>query len=98
MIALTLKEVKEHLRIDHDIFDGDLSLKMMAAEARILTHCQGTDFGKLNDTEIQLVKAAMLNLIGYMDRIRAGEESGDMNYLPPSVHQLLTPFRTQGIA
>ncbi|VGQ11734.1 hypothetical protein SB5439_04989 [Klebsiella variicola] len=97
MITVSLDEVKNHLRIDHDIFDNDLTLKLQAAEARVLAHCQGTDFNKLNDQEILLIKAAMLNLIGFMDRVRAGEERDDKNYLPPSVHQLLMPFRTPGI-
>lgn len=97
MNPLTLEEVKHHLRIDHDEFDQDLSLKLIAAEARVKAHCQGTDFNKLSKSEEQLVKAAMLNLIGYLDRIRTGEESYDKDYLPPSVHFLLMPFRVQGI-
>lgn len=98
MITIDLQEVKDHLRIDHDIFDADLSLKMVAAQARIVSHCQGTDFSKLSPEEETLVKAAILNLIGYMDRVRNGEESFDRNYLPPFVHQLLMPLRSPGIA
>lgn len=98
MIKLDLQEVKDHLRIDHDIFDQDLKLKMHAAQARVIAHCQGTDFTQLTPEQETLIKAAIFNLIGYMDRVRAAEEGGDRGYLPPSVHLLLMPFRALGVA
>lgn len=93
MIKVTLEEAKDHLRIDHDLFDAELSLKIMAATARVEAHCQGTDFNTLTPSQESLIKAAILNLVGVMDRIRAEEERGDKDYLPPSVHMLLMPFR-----
>lgn len=98
MLTITLQEVKDHLRIDHDIFDQDLQLKINAALYRVQAHCQGTDFSKLTTEQEYLIKAAVFNLVGYLDRIRAAEEVTDRGYLPPSVHLLLAPFRELGIA
>lgn len=98
MIKISLEEAKDHLRIDHDLFDAELSLKITAATARVKAHCQGTDLDKLSSEQETLIKAAILNLIGFMDRIRAEEERGDKDYLPPSVHMLLMPFRIPGVA
>lgn len=98
MIKVSLQEAKEHLRIDHDLMDAELTLKITAATSRVIHHCQGTDFTQLSSEDETLIKAAILNLIGFMDRIRAEEETSDKSYLPPSVQMLLMPFRHLGIA
>lgn len=92
-MMITLEEAKEHLRIDHNGMDTDVMLKMKAAEARILLHLQGIDPSTLDDGQIALVKAAILNLLGYLDRVRAEEEIADRFWLPSSVHLLLIPLR-----
>lgn len=96
---VTMAEAKEHLRIDQDIMDDDISLKLMAAEARVRKHCQGTDIDTLDEMDLQLIKAAILILLGTLDMQRASENTqpGDRFWLPAQVHQLLMPFRQPGV-
>lgn len=95
-----LNEAKEHLRIDHDFMDADIILKVQAAHARVLHHLNGVEVDKLGETESALIKAAVLNVLGYLDRVRAEEiaETQDRFWLPPSAHSLLIPLRNLGIA
>lgn len=97
---VTLEEAKAHLRIDQDIMDADITLKLQAAEGLVRRHCEGTDFSDLADFDLSLIKAAILMLLGHLDRIRADEEvqPNDRFWMPPAVHQLLMPFRQPGVA
>lgn len=97
MIIPTLQEAKDHLRIDHDLMDADIQIKLEAAAARIAYHLQGFNYDKAKPGDEALITAAVLNLVGYLDRIRAGEEPADGNYLPPSVSLLLTPLRAPSV-
>lgn len=94
-MIVTLEQAKAHLRIDHDSLDADIKLKLAGAEARILHHLDGLDLNKLKPDEIAIIRAAVLNLVGWLDRIRANEEAtGDERFwLPATVHQLLMPLR-----
>lgn len=97
---VTLAEAKAHLRIDQDIMDDDIKLKLLAAEGRVRRHCEGTDIDGLDEMDQMIVKAAILMLVGYLDRIRANEDVApdDRFWLPAGVSQLLVPFRQPGVA
>ena len=97
---VTLQEAKDHLRIDFDSMDQDVALKLAAAESRVLFHLNGASVRTLRDEELALVRAAILNVLGYLDRVRAEEitETQDRFWIPPSAHSLLIPLRNLGIA
>lgn len=102
-MLVTLAEAKDHLRYDHDAFDTDLTAKLLAAEVRVRKHCDTLDFSDLDaldPLDKMLVKAAILMMVGYLDRIRNGEEvqSQDRFWLPAAVHQLLVPYHTPAVA
>lgn len=96
---VTLAQAKEHLRIDQDLMDNDITLKLVAAEARVRRHIVGTDFATLEEMDLELIKAAILVMVGTLDMERASETTSgsDRDWLPAQVHQLLKPFRTPGI-
>lgn len=96
---VTLAQAKEHLRIDQDIMDADITLKLIAAEARVRRHIVGTEISALEEMDLELIKAAILVLLGTLDMQRASENTSgsDRDWLPAQVHQLLKPFRTPGV-
>lgn len=103
MIELvTLSQAKEHLRIDDDASDDDLLLKIQSGSAAILSYIQGSrervveGNGRLVEGEpLKRVQAALLVLLGYLDRNRNGEEEEKLNQgeLPLSVTMLIYDLR-----
>ncbi|MGX8939427.1 head-tail connector protein [Symbiopectobacterium sp. Eva_TO] len=99
---VTLSQVKEHLRIDDDSSDDDLLLKIQSGSAAILSYIQGSrervveGNGRLVEGEpLKRVQAALLVLLGYLDRNRNGEEEEKLNQgeLPLSVTMLIYDLR-----
>ncbi|WP_286931940.1 head-tail connector protein [Leclercia sp. UBA5958] len=103
MIELvTLEQAKDHLRIDDDYGDSDLSLKIQGGSAAIISYIQGSrnlvvdSAGKLIEGEtLARVQTALLVLLGYLDRNRGGEEEEKLRQgeLPFSVSMLIYDLR-----
>ncbi len=103
MIELvTLQQAKEHLRIDEDDGDADLTLKIQAGSAAILAYVQGSrdlivsSNGTLIEGEpLQRTRTALLMLLGWLDRNRGGEEEDKLQQgeLPFSVTMLIYDLR-----
>lgn len=103
MIELvTLEQAREHLRIDDDAGDADLTLKIQAGSAALLSYIQGSrdkvvdDSGKLIEGEpLKRMQTALLVLLGYLDRNRNGEEEEKLmqGELPFSVTMLIYDLR-----
>lgn len=108
MIKLvTLDEAKQHLRIDDDYGDTDLTLKIEGGSAAILAYVQGSrqlivaeNSETLIDGEpLSRAKTALLVLLGILDRNRGGEEEEKLKQgeLPFSVTMLIYDLRRPSI-
>ncbi|CAI1701302.1 Uncharacterised protein [Serratia proteamaculans] len=108
MIKLvTLDEAKQHLRIDDDYGDADLTLKIEGGSAAILAYVQGSrqlivaeNSENLIDGEpLSRAKTALLVLLGILDRNRGGEEEEKLKQgeLPFSVTMLVYDLRRPSI-
>ncbi|EMK8059151.1 head-tail connector protein [Escherichia albertii] len=95
---VTLAQVKEHLRIDQDLDDNDLTSKLEQASAMILAAISSnrakvvSDDGLLVDGEpLQRVQAVTLRLVGILSRNREGEDEKELKRgeLPWSVTSFL---------
>lgn len=103
MIELvTIEQAKDHLRIDDDAGDADLTLKIQAGSAAILAYVQGSrdrivnSDGALIDGEpLRRTQTALLMLLGWLDRNRGGEEEEKLKQgeLPFSVTMLIYDLR-----
>lgn len=103
MIELvTLIQAKEHLRIDDDAADNDLTLKIQSGSAVLLSYIQGSRELVVNDDGVLIegeplsrVQTALLVLLGYLDRNRNGEEEEKLQQgeLPFSVTMLIYDLR-----
>jgi len=104
-MIVSLQEAKEHLRVDTDAEDDDITLKIQAASNIILDYLKKTE----DDYEPGLygtiltptsVKMACLILVGILYRDRDGEETKNWNqgYLPFSVTALIYPLRDPSLA
>lgn len=103
MIELvTLEQAKDHLRIDDDAGDADLTLKIQAGSAAILAYVQGSrdlivdSASTLIEGEpLRRTQTALLMLLGWMDRNRGGEEEEKLQQgeLPFSVTMLIYDLR-----
>jgi hypothetical protein len=101
-LLVTLDQVKAHLRVDNDDEDDDLTLKIHAASAAVLSYLKDTAYlyvdtsgETIADIPYQ-VQAATLLLMGAFYGNRGedgGQSSGFGNYLPPAVVALLYPLR-----
>jgi len=104
MDIVTLAQVKSHLRVDNDLEDDDLALKLLAAQSAVLTYLKSSSVDTLMDgspSEFQFaISAATLLMVGYLYRNRDGDEDQafDGNYLPGPVKSLLLPYRTPSFA
>ncbi|VVA47924.1 hypothetical protein SERVES_01645 [Serratia ficaria] len=107
MIELvTLDEAKLHLRIDDDYGDDDLTLKIQGGSAAILAYVQGSrqlivddDGNAIEGEPLSRAKAALLVLLGILDRNRGGEEEEKLKQgeLPFSVTMLIYDLRRPSI-
>ncbi len=87
----TLDEVKHHLRYDDDSSDAILVIYLHTAENAIKNYI--TD--EITDEMLPSLKTATLLMVGYLDDNRNGEKGAEYgNYLPASVRQMLSPYRT----
>ncbi|RCX01891.1 MULTISPECIES: head-tail connector protein [Kosakonia] len=103
MIELvTIDQAKEHLRIDGDAGDADLTLKIQAGSAAILAYVQGSRdliVGSGNvlieGEPLRRTQTALLMLLGWLDRNRGGEEEEKLKQgeLPFSVTMLIYDLR-----
>ncbi|MCI0190725.1 head-tail connector protein [Cronobacter sakazakii] len=103
MIELvTLLQAKEHLRIDDDAGDADLTLKIQAGSAAILAYVQGSrdlivnrDGALIEGEPLRRTQTALLMLLGWLDRNRGGEEEEKLQQgeLPLSVTMLIYDLR-----
>lgn len=96
MIEVTLAEVKQALRYDSDTsaMDADLNLRLRAASGIVENHCDGTDFDALKDSDKDIIKVAVLQMVAYLDDKRQGVnvDPSERAWLPPAVAQLLLKF------
>ncbi len=103
MIELvTLEQAKDHLRIDDDAGDADLTLKIQAGSAAILAYVQGSRdlivdsaSALIEGEPLRRTQTALLMLLGWMDRNRGGEEEEKLQQgeLPFSVTMLIYDLR-----
>jgi len=99
---VTLLQAKEHLRIDDDAGDADLTLKIQAGSAAILAYVQGSrdlivnsDGALIEGEPLRRTQTALLMLLGWLDRNRGGEEEEKLQQgeLPFSVTMLIYDLR-----
>lgn len=108
VMLVTLQQAKDHLRVDTDDGDSDLSLKIEAASGAVLNYIRsGADIFLDSTGEPALdsnggaigipreVQQATLLLLGYFyrDRDADSEKAYEMGYLPRPVTALLYPHR-----
>ena len=103
MIELvTVEQAKDHLRIDDDAGDADLTLKIQAGSAAILAYVQGSRglivdsaSGLIEGEPLRRTQTALLVLLGWMDRNRGGEDEEKLQQgeLPFSVTMLIYDLR-----
>ena len=106
-LLITLEQAKAHLRIDTDEEDDDLTLKIHASSAAVMSYLKDgaldfTDSSGVITADVPWqVQAAVLVLLGalYGDRgEEGGKPAGFSNYLPPAVVALLYPLRIPTVA
>lgn len=87
----SLDEVKHHLRYDDDSNDSVLQIYLQSAEQSVKNYI--TD--DINDEMLPSLKVATLLMVGYLDDNRNSENGAEFgNFLPASVRQILSPYRT----
>lgn len=94
---VTLQQLKDHLRYDHDDEDDFLELTLEAAEDVVLGYITVT----FDDGEYPaVIKKAVLVMAGYMDAYRNAESEAPTNgnFLPMPVQALLYRYRTPTIS
>lgn len=99
-MIVSLEEVKQHLRIDYDEEDADLTLKIQAASQMILEYVKRSesDYDEDSDGILEVpytMKMACLIMVGILYRDRDGVETKEWNqgYLPYSVTALIYNYR-----
>lgn len=104
-MIITLQEAKEHLRIDHDAEDADLTLKIEAASRMILEYVKRSesDYDEDSDGILEVpytMKMACLIMVGILYRDRDGTESDkwQQGFLPFSVTALIYNLRDPSLA
>lgn len=104
MAAVTLDEAKAHLRVVGDAEDGDIQIKLDAAEQHAANFIKRTipwTDGATPPVEVPVpapVKAAILLILGGLYESREQVITGTIVAENPVVSQLLWPYRMQGFA
>lgn len=104
-MIVSLEEVKQHLRIDYDEEDADLTLKIKAASQMILEYVKRSesDYEEDSDGILEVpyaMKMACLIMVGILYRDRDGTESDkwQQGFLPFSVTALIYNLRDPSLA
>lgn len=104
-MIVSLEQVKDHLRIDHDAEDADLTLKIQAASLMILEYVRRSESDYEQDSDDVLdvpysMKMACLIMVGILYRDRDGTESDkwQQGYLPFSVTALIYNLRDPAVS
>lgn len=104
MMLVTLQQAKDHLRIDHDAEDNDLTLKIHAASGAVARYLKipssffADETALTTDTPFE-IQAAVLIMLGILYRDRDGTEMEKWNYgyLPHVVTSLLYSYRDPAV-
>lgn len=89
---ITLAEAKSHLRIDGNLEDADVEMRLRMAAAIVDDYISPTSTSRMNS---DVEDAATLLVLG---ELYANRESSDSNPLSPSVRGLLERLRVPGYA
>lgn len=104
---ITLKEAKDHLRVDHDADDADIELKIAAVSSIIIDYLKDSaqkiidDSGEIIESnDLNRVKISVLLLLGILYKDRDGEfmNQWKLGFLPDSVTALIYSLRTPTVA
>ena len=113
MMLVSLAQGKNHLRVDNDDEDNDLTLKIHAASAAVLNYLKsGANKFLDSNGEVEIdsnddpvgvpyeVSAATLLMLGflYKDRDENADGAFEPGYLPRPVTALLYPLRQPALA
>ena len=112
VMLVSLSQAKDHLRIDNDDGDNDLTLKIHAASGAVLNYIRngadvftdstGEPILDSNDAPIGVpyeIQAATLLMLGYLfkDRDADPDKAYTHGYLPMPVMSLLYPHRVPSL-
>jgi hypothetical protein len=113
-MLVSLDDGKAHLRVDHDIEDSDIALKIHAASAAVLNYLKAAGIADFVDSSGELpvdssgvvewvpyeVRAATLLMLGYLykDRDNDAGHEYETGYLPRPVTALLYARRDPALA
>ena len=111
-LPVTLQQVKDHLRVDTDAEDSDISGKLLAAQAAVLNYLKVDSLDALavgSPAAIPgnvdaVVTASTLLLVGYLYRLRDDNDNSnfrasfEFGNLPVPVTALLYPLRDPACA
>ena len=112
VMLVSLAQAKQHLRIDTYAGDANLELLILAASQAVLTYLKTPDAYQDSSGLVPVdtagdplgvpaqVQAAVLLMLGTLDRDRAGVDGKewDSGYLPRPVISLLYPLRDPSVA
>ena len=104
-MLVTLQQAKDHLRVDFDAEDSDITLKIHAASGVVIRYLKlpSAYFADLpaltTDTPFE-IQAAVLIMLGILYRDRDGTEMDkwEHGYLPFPVTSLLYTYRDPALA
>lgn len=112
VMLVSLQQAKDHLRLDSNDGDNDLTLKIHAASGAVLnyirngadvfTDSSGEPILDSNGTPIGIpfeIMAATLLMVGYLWKDRDGDPDGayTLGYLPMPVMSLLYSYRVPSL-
>lgn len=102
MSIVTLEEAKAHLRVDGDVEDADIAIKLDAAEAAVAQRLNRPvpwqDASGIDVPVPAPVKAAILLLLGDLYATREGAVTGTIRTENTTVDRLLSPYRKWSFA
>lgn len=107
MMFISLEEAKDHLRVDDDADDNDITLKTHAASGAVRNYLKAaadayidTEGAVIAESVPYEVKAATMLMLGYLYKDRDEDSTGayEQGYLPKPVTALLYPLRSPAFA